>query len=232
MSDAAIGYTLPELADLAGVSVRTVRYYQLQGLLAAPGVRGGRGRYGDTDLARLRLIRRLQREHLPLAEIRTRLASLSDVEIEMLLGAADSEPTPAAPADSALDYIRAVLGTSHPVPEVDLARSPASLAAARRAATLPAAAASAPSTDSIPVAPNELAERVPEMNRLAYRRAAEAHAASPPDQPHQIERSQWERIVLATDVELHVRRPLPRSVAKQVDRLITIAADLLKEDPS
>jgi hypothetical protein len=52
------------------------------------------------------------------------------------------------------------------------------------------------------------------------------------DTPSRVERSQWERIELATDVELHVRRPLPRPLAKQVDRLIAIATDLLKEDPS
>ncbi len=45
-----------------------------------------------------------------------------------------------------------------------------------------------------------------------------------------IERSQWERIVLAPDVELHLRRPLSRSQNKQVDRLVTIARELLEED--
>jgi hypothetical protein len=46
------------------------------------------------------------------------------------------------------------------------------------------------------------------------------------------ERSQWERIVLATDVELHIRRPLGRTQNKRVDRLVTIARELLEEDPS
>jgi hypothetical protein len=38
--------------------------------------------------------------------------------------------------------------------------------------------------------------------------------------------------VLAPDVELHVRRPLTRPLNKQVDRLVTIARELLEEDPS
>jgi hypothetical protein len=46
------------------------------------------------------------------------------------------------------------------------------------------------------------------------------------------DRSQWERIVLAPDVELHIRRPLPRAQNKQVDRLVTIARELLEEDRS
>ena len=44
------------------------------------------------------------------------------------------------------------------------------------------------------------------------------------------DRSQWERIVLAPDVELHIRRPLARAQNKQVDRLVTIARELLEED--
>jgi hypothetical protein len=52
--------------------------------------------------------------------------------------------------------------------------------------------------------------------------------ASTPSQP--AERSQWERIVLAPDIELHIRRPLQRAQNKQVDRLVTIARELLEED--
>jgi hypothetical protein len=43
-------------------------------------------------------------------------------------------------------------------------------------------------------------------------------------------RSQWERIGLDADVELHIRRPLSRPTAKRVDRLIEIARDLFEED--
>ena len=66
-------YTISELADLAGVTPRTIRYYLAQGLLPATGQSGPGTRYTTGHLARLRLIRRLQAEHQPLAEIRTRL---------------------------------------------------------------------------------------------------------------------------------------------------------------
>ena len=46
------------------------------------------------------------------------------------------------------------------------------------------------------------------------------------------DRSQWERIVLAPDIELHVRRPLSRIQNKRVDRLLTIAREILEEEPS
>ena len=98
-------YSLAELADLAGVTTRTVRYYLSQGLLPAVGQSGPGSKYDDRHLARLHLIRRLQAEHLPLAEIRRRLDALDDDEIRELAGT----DAPSAPPDSALDYLRSVL---------------------------------------------------------------------------------------------------------------------------
>src|SRR6188474_3245751 len=90
-------YTLTELSSLAGVTPRTIRYYLAQGLLPAVGQSGPGAKYDDRHLARLRLIRRLQAEHLPLAEIRRRLDGLSEGDIRELAGASE----PSAPGDSA-----------------------------------------------------------------------------------------------------------------------------------
>jgi DNA-binding transcriptional MerR regulator len=74
--------TIEDLAERAGVSVRTVRFYISQGLLAGPGTRGRAAAYGDEHLARLRLIRRLVEQHLPLAEQLLRLEGLSLAEVQ------------------------------------------------------------------------------------------------------------------------------------------------------
>ena len=66
---------LTELADRAGVSIRTVRYYIQQGLLPRPEARGPGAHYKEEHLDRLLLIKRLQKEHLPLAEIRRSIES-------------------------------------------------------------------------------------------------------------------------------------------------------------
>lgn len=66
-------YRLSELADAAGVTPRTVRYYIAQGLLSSPGRMGASTRYGSEHLERLHLIRRLQDQGRSLAEIRDRL---------------------------------------------------------------------------------------------------------------------------------------------------------------
>lgn len=66
-------FKLQDLADAAGVTPRTVRYYIAQGLLPSPGRLGAGTRYGREHLDRLHLIRRLQDQGLSLAEIRDRL---------------------------------------------------------------------------------------------------------------------------------------------------------------
>src|SRR4051812_8803764 len=101
-------YSLTELADLAGVTPRTVRYYLAQGLLPAVAQMGPGSKYDQGHLARLRLIRRLQAEHLPLAEIRRRLERLDDDAIDELSDSVAS----VGPSDTALDYLRAVLSGS------------------------------------------------------------------------------------------------------------------------
>ena len=101
---------LTELCHAAKVTPRTVRYYIQQGLLPAPESRGPGAHYNEGHLARLRLVRRLQREHLPLGEIRERLARLTDAEVNHLLRSA-----PETKRDtSALGYIRGVLGGGPP----------------------------------------------------------------------------------------------------------------------
>jgi len=201
-------YALTELADLAGVTPRTVRYYIAQGLLPGPGSVGPGAKYDDTDLARLRLIRRLQREHQPLAEIRHRLEGLDDDAIVSLVEAPSSPP-----ADSALEYLRRVAADEPRIVGRVIADAPNHPdGAGKRSAFVPSSVGEAPAAYAGPVPADEMADSV----------------AGAPDR---IERSQWDRIVLAPDIELHVRRPLPRSTAKRVDRIVSIARDLLEELP-
>lgn len=215
-------YSVTELADLAGVTPRTVRYYLAQGLLPAVGPSGPGSKYGTGHLARLRLIRRLQAEHLPLAEIRRQLDALAEDEIRALAGSDE----PARPAGSALEYLRSVLGgtttrtPSMPAPETRIPPVTRTPSLWRRVSeALPAA----PAIASAP-APDALAEPLGESSASTLAMAPTASAVQP------MERSQWERIVLAPDVELHIRRPLARAQNKQVDRLVTIARELLEED--
>jgi DNA-binding transcriptional MerR regulator len=163
-------FTLQQLAHLAGVTPRTVRYYIAQGLLPSPGAGTG-ARYSDTHLQRLRLIKQLQRAHLPLAEIRAQLNR-----------------------GSALDYLEQVLGR-----RADESRP----------------------TLAVPLKPAAFA-----------RRLSMPDASLPAGPPSAGDRSQWDRVALSADVELHIRRPLTRDQNRRVDRLIALGRQLLEEDQS
>lgn len=63
-------YGVEELARAAGLRVDTVRFYQARGLLPRPRRAGRRAVYTGAHLARLRRIRSLQQEGLPLDVIR------------------------------------------------------------------------------------------------------------------------------------------------------------------
>jgi len=67
-------YRVEELARAAGVSVDTIRFYQARRLLPAPRRAGRRAVYEAAHLARLRRIRQLQADGVPLAVIRRLLA--------------------------------------------------------------------------------------------------------------------------------------------------------------
>jgi DNA-binding transcriptional MerR regulator len=183
-------YTLQELATIAGVTPRTVRYYISVGLLPPPGQVGPGTRYGDDHLQRVRLIRRLQDQHLPLAEIRSRIEGMDDADIAAALHGGDA----VAEESSALDYIRSL--TSRPAAPVRM--------------TAPAPPASSPAPTAAPP----------------------PHSPSQAPEPAGPSRSSWERVALTPDVELHIRRPLGRPDNKRVERLITIAREILQEDQS
>jgi len=90
-------YKLEELAEHAGVSARTIRYYVQRGLLPAPTFRGKDSAYGREHAVRLSAIKRLQDAHQPLDAIQEALAQRSLEEIERLAEAVDLRPPMVAP---------------------------------------------------------------------------------------------------------------------------------------
>lgn len=97
---------LDELAERAGVSPRTVRYYVQRGLLTAPEFRGPDTVYEAEHLARLKAIRVLQARHLPLDAIQEALTGRSIEEVERIAkgqvpAALDVTPTVSRSSDDA-----------------------------------------------------------------------------------------------------------------------------------
>ncbi|MDQ3448669.1 MAG: helix-turn-helix domain-containing protein, partial [Chloroflexota bacterium] len=169
---------------------------------------GPRARYGHQHLTRIRLIKQLQKHDVPLSKIRSVLESLDDAGVEQLLNAKRAAPD----QSPAVDYIRGVLEGGPPGLPAPVARF-ASMPLARHAQD-PVARGLA---ESGPAPPPDSATPAP---------ATPAPATQPPHK----NRSQWERLPLSPDVELHIRRPLSRHQIKQIDRLIHIATELFEED--
>jgi DNA-binding transcriptional MerR regulator len=190
-------YSLQDLAKLGDVTPRTIRFYIAQGLLPSPTQLGAAARYTEAHLDLLRLIKKLQSAHLPLAEIRNRLRGIPPDKVAQV-----AEATPDyEPADSALDYVNRLLRPNAPPATAPV--TPAPTMARRAAAPVPPA--------------------MPSMRMPTELTVAKAAAREP-------DRAQWERISLTPDVELHIRRPLTRTHNKRVERLVSIARELLEED--
>jgi DNA-binding transcriptional MerR regulator len=198
-------YTLSDLVKLTGVTERTVRFYISQGLLPPPTHKGPNARYSEAHLDRLRLIRKMQVGHLPLAEIRRQLDKVTDVELSTL---AEAMPSYEPPSDSALDYIDSVLGRRGVVAPTPIEPPPAPTRA---------------SSISMP------SMRAPEPGPEPRPQPSSMPSTEPPPPNPEPSRGQWERISLDADVELHIRRPLTRHKNRTIERLITIARQLLEE---
>src|SRR5687768_13506854 len=63
--------------------------------------------------------------------------------------------------------------------------------------------------------------------RYAVRPSAPAASLPAPSTPV---RAQWERLSIAPDVELHVRRPLTREINRRVEKLLALARQIFEED--
>ena len=74
-------FKLEDLAREADVSPRTVRYYVQRGLLPAPAFRGRDTVYTQDHLDRLKAIRKLQEQYLPLDAIAAEMAQKRPEEI-------------------------------------------------------------------------------------------------------------------------------------------------------
>ena len=278
MPDAST-YTIADLARLSGLNVRTIRYYLAQGLIPATGESGPGAHYGQGHLDRLLLTKRLQAQHLPLAEIRSRLEQLPDDDVAALI--ASSEAQPAGPVTSALEYVRSILGGgSSPSRSLAAGSVAGSVSPSPDASSLPAWPPGPPPPGmvvAVPFAAHESLAEAPTAQASIAEDAAVHHSATPgatpsravhpatrlelqrrrllrspipvptevapraqqaardievrhlPDVPNP-ERSQWERLSLGPNIELHVRRPLSRIEQRRVERLITIARQVLRDD--
>jgi DNA-binding transcriptional MerR regulator len=200
-----------ELAERAGVSVRTIRYYIEEGLLPSPRVQGKYTVYDEEYIERIQLIRYLKDNYLPLREIRSMLDKLNGQEIKGLLeqyerGEAPQLPPASTPAtgtsvgeNSAVEYISNIL-QSRP----NLNASAPGMVRSPQASPRAASPQPAPDPD----------------NKLYQKSIFEKEAQfSPP---------LWRRLTLAPGVELHLQETEDRHLKHRIEKLIAFAEKLFR----
>lgn len=80
-------YLIHEVAEEAGISTRTIRYYISEGLLPAPATRGRYSYYDPAYIDLIRLIRSLKESYLPLKEIKMLVQNITPERVRELLQA-------------------------------------------------------------------------------------------------------------------------------------------------
>ncbi len=76
-------HTIDEIATVARVPSRTIRFYQARGALMPPEIRGRLAYYGEKHVERLRLIAQLQDRGLSINAIRDLLSSIDKGETDL-----------------------------------------------------------------------------------------------------------------------------------------------------
>jgi DNA-binding transcriptional MerR regulator len=236
-------YTIGQLAEIAGVTPRTIRYYTAEGLLPRPDARGQYALYGEEHLLRLQLIGRLKETYLPLGEIKARIENLDAEQIRALL---DEQRDSLAPTTSAADYLAQVRARQQaPQSARHLAERAESYAAAEK----PALSLRPPTAPPAPAAPaygfaapiavpaaesrrtEEAATAPPQqaglLRKLMPQRRSRADAAASKEESPQLEQ-RWRRIDLAPGVELHIREPAAPALHERIDQLIAHARSLFE----
>lgn len=123
-----------ELAQVTGVTPRTIRFYVAEGLLPPPAGAGPAAVYTAAHRDRLRLIGALKERYLPLKEIRRQVATLTDEELHARLQeeqpAMSAAPVPNGQNTGAVAYPDRVLD-QHRQPSLHETPPPATRPVAR-----------------------------------------------------------------------------------------------------
>lgn len=189
-------YLINELAKRADTTVRTIRYYTSEGLLPQPETDGKYAYYDENHLRRLELILRMKEAYLPLKEIRQIMLSLSDEEVKQRL-------------------VEQIL----PDNKVELGNSPITTRKNKASDALNYIS-NIMETQS-KYRSNEFQSRKPPQPSQSPDRNFQTPLPISPDDVEN-----WQRIILAPGVELHLRHPADSETSHRIQQLISYAKKL------
>ncbi len=206
-------YSLQELADAAGVSTRTVRYYITEGLLPPPVQAGARSSYTRHQLDRLLLIGLLKDAFLPLKEIRRRLAALNDEELREALEEAERAGGDHHDGEEALS----TPSLAPPGPMQEIARF-----------ATPMRRVQEPSDEALDYINRVLGEHKAPRPPVVPSRPRPF--PPPPHRPAPSADRTWRRLPIGDDAELVIADDLYQRRKERIDALITWAERMLTQD--
>lgn len=195
-------YWISELANLSGVSTRTIRYYIQEGLLPQPEIRGKYAVFTDEYMHRLRLIKILKDAYLPLNRIKELLDTLTENEILPLLEAFEKDPV------SALSGLQALPMFEQPSFHLSSPPRPVQV----REQNVNALEYIQQLRKESPL--NEKMNRNPRPDARPNKRNLITSAPTPGEE--------WRRILLAAGLELHIRQPESFITQQLVEDLIDL----------
>lgn len=226
-------YTIGQLAEAAGVTARTIRYYTAEGLLPPPDTRGKYARYSAEHLDRLRLIARLKDAYMPLGEIKSRLEELSAEQVQLLLHEHGGTQQ-IAETSSASEYITRLLDSQRSLRSA-LPSSGADAPGyaemrANDGASTPSPSAPLLQTGRAEARPAAPAPQPPQSPGSLLRRLVPQRREKAPPEHLAASAETWQRVTLAPGVELHIRGALAEPLGQKVQQLIKQARDLFDSD--
>jgi Ca-activated chloride channel family protein len=198
-------YWISELADLTGVSTRTIRYYIEEGLLPAPEIEGRYAVFNEGYVYRLKLIKYLKDAFLPLREIRTLLDRWDDDQIRRKVAEFERDPLQAA-------RTLGVIATTPP--------SAVGASLKESAADYLSQVMSAPQQERGHVSPGQRQHNLNHANQVSAAPGDEMRLEMPS------EPESWQRFSLGEGIELWVRHPISRETKYRLDLLMEQARSL------
>jgi DNA-binding transcriptional MerR regulator len=201
-------FTISELEARTGLRRRTIHFYVQQGFLPAPSGAGGSARYGEEHLLRLILIKEMQSSHLKLSGIKEALDAMSIEQMRALAGKISGANVTWDPQS-----LERWITHSHQDRDAAGYEEPPVICEERRA----------------PFDEKEEPEGFSFLDALDKARSGKKIQGSGPrrtaasgsrGRPSLGEAAQWERIIIADGIELHVRSDRYGRIGDRIARLI------------
>ncbi len=200
---------IAELAERAGTTHRTIRYYVSEGLLPPPGGRGQRRVYTADHLLRLQAIQQLKKAFLPLREIRRRMATMTADEM-----------------------LRLANPSTEDVPSDRLARIAPLLTGGSSSGPVPMEAAPGRGVPYVASRLDHAIYRPIPSTQHGLRRTGPSGATESSTSDLAATADEvWHRVTLAPGVELHFRPSRDRRRDEAIAHLIRAATSLLATAP-